>query len=358
QLDDSRESVDALLADTYQRFAQMWDQAAATYQCAIIQNNFEQPIYRLLGNRDAYDFRGAVNFTARLNLMFAEYAQTHEGFYLNDLNWISAQYGLQQWHDSFYWHMYKYAMCVPAIPEFAFNVANIIKSLYGKNKKVLALDLDNTLWGGVVGDDGPEGIEIGMETSTGQTFLEFQRYVSQTKKLGIMLAVDSKNEEENALAGLNKPECALKPDDFIVIKANWNPKDGNLREIAQEINVGIDSVVFVDDNPAERAIIRGNVPEAAVPEVGEAQNFISVIDRAGFFEATNFSEDDLKRNEMYKANVQRAQSQSQFDNYEDYLKSLEMTAVIAPFDASFESRIAQLTNKTNQFNLTTRRCSL
>lgn len=358
QVGDTKESVDKLLADTFARFEDMWNQAAAKYQCAIIQNNFDQPLYRIFGNRDAYDYRGAVNFTMRLNLMFADYAQTHDGFYINDLNWISSQYGLKAWQDPFYWHMFKYALCVPAIPEFTYNLANIIKSLFGKNKKILALDLDNTLWGGVVGDDGPDGIEIGMETSQGQTFLEFQRYVAKQKDIGIMLAVDSKNDEENALAGLKKEECVLSPDDFIVIKANWDPKDINLRQIANEINVGVDSVVFIDDNPAERAIIRGNVPEAAVPEVGEAHNFISVIDRSGFFEATNFSADDIKRNEMYKANIQRAQSQSQFENYEDYLRSLEMTAVIAPFDSAFESRIAQLTNKTNQFNLTTRRCTL
>ena len=358
QVGDTQKDVDELLDSTYEHFESMWNKARETYQCTIVQNNFDQPLYRLLGNRDAYDYRGAVNFTARLNLKFAEYAQTHDGFYLNDLNWISSQYGLKEWQDPFYWHLYKYALCVPAIPEFAFNVANIIKSIYGKNKKVLALDLDNTLWGGVVGDDGPEGIEIGMETSQGQMFLAFQQYVAQQKNIGIMLAVDSKNEEENALAGLNKPECALKPDDFIVIKANWNPKDGNLRQIADEINVGVDSIVFVDDNPAERAIVRGNVPEAAVPEVGEPQDFISVLDRSGFFEVTNFSDDDIKRSEMYKANIKRSQSQAQFEDYGEYLRSLDMKAVIAPFEKAYESRIAQLTNKTNQFNLTTRRCSL
>lgn len=358
QIGDTRESAEALLNDTFARFQDMWDHTLDTYRCPIIQNNFDQPPYRLLGNRDAYDHRGAVNFTSRLNALFADYAAAHEGFYLNDLNWLSAQYGLKAWQDPFYWHMYKYALCVPAIPEFAFNVANIIKSVYGKNKKVLALDLDNTLWGGIVGDDGPEGIEIGMETSKGQMFLEFQRYVAEQKKIGVMLAVDSKNDEENALAGLNKPECVLSPDDFIVMKANWDPKDLNLRAIAQEINVGLDSVVFIDDNPAERAIVRGNAPEASVPEIGEPHEYISIIDRSGFFEATNFSDDDLKRNEMYKANIQRQQSQSQFENYEDYLRSLEMTAVIAPFEEAFESRIAQLTNKTNQFNLTTRRCTL
>ena len=129
---------------------------------------------------------------------------------------------------------YKYALAVPAIPELAFNVANIIKSIYGKNKKAFVLDMDNTLWGGVVGDDGPDQIEIGQETSTGQLYSEFQQYIKAHKDLGIMLTIDSKNDRENALAGLRRPDSILKEDDFIVIKANWESKDRNLLQIADE----------------------------------------------------------------------------------------------------------------------------
>ena len=358
QLSDTPADVEALLDSTFNRFQQMWENAAQTYHCAIVQNNFDQPFYRLLGNRDAYDHRGRVDFVNRLNVRFADYARAHDGFYLNDLNWISAQYGLAEWQDPFYWHMFKYAVAVPAIPEFAFNVANIIKSIFGKNKKALVLDLDNTLWGGIVGDDGPENIEIGQETAQGQVFSEFQRYVRELKDMGVMLNIDSKNEMENALAGLERPDGVLKPDDFIIIKANWDPKDLNLRQIAQELNVGIDSLVFVDDNPAEREIIRQGVPDAAVPEVGEAHRFVTTLDRSGFFEATTLSDDDMKRGDMYKANLKRSEAQASYADYGEYLKSLEMTAEIAPFSALYESRIAQLTNKTNQFNLTTRRCTL
>ena len=251
--------------------------------------------------------------------------------------------------------MYKYCLCLDAIPAFSYNVACIIKSIYGKNKKALVLDLDNTLWGGVVGDDGVDGIEIGHETSMGQVYSEFQAYLKELKSCGIMLNVDSKNEEENALAGLNHPEGTLKPDDFIYIKANWQPKDLNFTEIAAELNILPESMVFVDDNPAERAIVTGQIPGVSAPHMDAPEHYITAIDRCGFFEATALSKDDLSRNEMYKANAQRSKLQKSFASYEDYLRSLEMYADIRPFEPVYLSRITQLTNKSNQFNLTTRR---
>lgn len=359
---DSRETVDALLAEEFSHFEVLWQKATETYKCPIIQNNFEQPFYRLLGNRDAWDYRGRVNFVSRLNQQFYEYAQTHENFYINDINYISSCYGLQKWADPFYWHMYKYALCMDAIPEFAYNLANIIKSVYGKNKKAVVCDLDNTLWGGIVGDDGAENIEIGQETSVGQLYSEFQNYLKSHKDLGVLLTVDSKNDEENALAGLNRPDSILKPEDFIVIKANWNPKDRNLLETASELNIGSDAMVFIDDNPAEREIVRAQVggsigATVAVPEMTAPEKYINILDRSGFFEVTQFSSDDLSRNEMYKANAERAKQQASFADYGEYLLSLEMKAEIKPFAPIYMSRIAQLTNKSNQFNLTTLRCT-
>ena len=362
---DSAESINAMLDNQFSHFEQMWNKAFETYKCPIIQNNFEQPFFRLLGNRDVWDFHGRCNFVSRLNQKFYEYAQTHENFYINDINYMASCYGLQKWADPFYWHMYKYALCVDAIPEFAYNLANIIKSIYGKNKKAIVCDLDNTLWGGIVGDDGAENIEIGQETSVGQLYSEFQTYLKAHKDLGVLLTVDSKNDEENALAGLNRPDSNLKPDDFIVIKANWNPKDLNLVETAKELNIGNDAMVFIDDNPAEREIVRAQIggtygiggTKVAVPEMSASERYINVLDRNGFFEVTAFSSDDLSRNEMYKANAERAKQEASFADYGEYLKSLEMKAEIKPFAPIYMSRIAQLTNKSNQFNLTTLRCS-
>ena len=226
--DEAKEAVIARLDAEYGRFEAMWEKLADTWHCPVIQNNFEYPYFRLLGNQDGADCHGRTWYVNRLNARFSDYAEKHENFFLNDLNYQSAVYGLDEWSDPFFWHMYKYAMCFKAIPWMAHNVANIIKSIFGKNKKSLVLDLDNTLWGGVVGDDGPENLEIGQETSLGQVFSEFQSYVKLLKDYGVMLNVASKNEEENALAGLNHPEGVLRPSDFILIRANLEPKSKNL----------------------------------------------------------------------------------------------------------------------------------
>lgn len=352
---DSKERVNELFSEQFSHFQVMWDKLAETYHCPVIQNNFEYPYYRLLGNQDAVYIQGRICFLNRLNEAFYQYAREHENFYIHDINYLSAAYGLDRWSDPLYWHMYKYACCMQAIPDFAHNLSLIIKSIFGKNKKALALDLDNTLWGGIVGDDGPENLEIGQETPMGQVYAEFQTYLKQQKEIGVMLTVNSKNEEENALAGLNHPEGVLKPEDFILIKANWEPKSQNIAEIAQELAILPDSLVFVDDNPAEREIVQMQVPGVAVPEIGSPEQYGKVLDRSGFFEVTKLSEDDRKRNEMYLANVERKKQQAQFGDYREYLKSLEMKGTIKPFEALYMARIAQLSNKSNQFNLTTRR---
>lgn len=357
ELNDSKEEVLTKEEGAYKHFEVMWDKLRQTYACPIIQNNFEMPFYRLMGNRDAVDIHGRIHFLNRLNEKFYEYADTHENFYINDIHYLSSCYGLDKWADPFFWHMYKYCLCLDAIPNLAFNVSNIIKSIYGKNKKALVLDLDNTLWGGIVGDDGVENLEIGQETSLGQVYSEFQNYIKMQKQLGVMLNVNSKNEEENALAGLQHPDGILKPDDFIIIKANWDPKSKNLMDIATELNILPESLVFVDDNPAEREIVCQQVKGTAVPEIGNPEEYIRVLDHSGFFEVTKLSEDDRNRNEMYKANAMRKQQEQSFTDYRDYLKSLDMKAVIAPFESIYMARIAQLTNKSNQFNLTTKRFS-
>ena len=354
-LNDTKESVQNLLDLQFDRFAQLWEQIRAKYNCTIIQNNFDFPSFRLMGNRDAMDRRGRVNFINRLNLMFADYAEAHSDFYIHDIQYLSAEYGLDRWQDPSFWYMYKYALCVPAIPLFAHNLCNMIKSVFGKNKKALVLDLDNTLWGGVIGDDGVDGIEIGQETSVGQGYYEFQSYLRAHRDLGVMLNVASKNDHENAIMGLNHPSGVLKPDDCTIIKANWEAKSDNVRNIALELNILPDSLVFVDDNPAEREIVRTFLPEVAVPEVNHVEEYIEVLDRSGFFEVTAFSEDDRKRNDMYRQNAARMAAIANYTDYDAYLKSLEMQGEIRDFEPIYLPRITQLTNKSNQFNVTTRR---
>ena len=336
QVTDSPEQIDALIEETMGRFEQIWQALAERFKCTVIQNNFEQPYFRLLGNSDFSNIHGRLNFINRLNDRFCAYAQSHQNFFINDINYVSAVYGIKKWADPGDWYRYKYALSVSAIPEFAFNLSHIIKAVYGRNKKAFALDMDNTLWGGIVGDDGPENIRIGHEDAESELYTEFQQYIKAHKDLGILLTVASKNDEENALAGLARPDSTLKP---------------------KEINIGADSFVFVDDNPVERALVENQIPGISVPEVGAPETYIDVLDSNGYFEVTGISEEDIKRGGMYKANMERAKASAQFTNYDEYLRSLEMTAEIKPFAPVYMARIAELTNKSNQFNLTTKRCS-
>lgn len=356
QMNMDKTQVDDILAGEYQRFEGMWQRLSEKFNCPIIQNNFERPNYRLMGNRDVWDYRGRANFVSRLNQKFYEYADGHTGFYINDIDYLAADFGISQWNDAKYWNMYK-CINMDAIPYIAQSVAFIIKSIYGRNKKVLALDLDNTLWGGIVGDDGVEGIKIGPEVPQGQVYAEFQQYCKNLKDIGAVLAVDSKNEEANALAGLNHPDGVLRPDDFVDIKANWEPKDRNLEQMASELTLGVDSFVFADDNPAEREIVSAQLPGVAVPAMDGAENYIKVLDHSGYFEVTNLSAEDMKKTDMYHAKAEASKAKAAFADYSDYLKSLDMKATITGFEPIIVQRVAQLTNKSNQFNLTTLRCS-
>ncbi|MDD3428864.1 MAG: HAD-IIIC family phosphatase [Oscillospiraceae bacterium] len=338
----------------FAKFETVW-KAALGFGCPVIQNNFELPPYRLLGNRDAWDIHGRVNFINQLNMRTAAFASANENFYINDLAYLAACHGLDNWFDEAGWYLYKYALRTEYIPYLAYSVANIVKSIFGKNKKSVILDLDNTLWGGIIGDDGPEGIELGLETPAGMAYSEFQSYLKELSALGIMLNVCSKNEESNALAGFNRADSILKREDFICFKANWDPKSKNIADIAAEINILPESFVFVDDNPAEREIVRQELPTIEVPQVQSPETYIKSLDRAGYFEVTALSADDKKRNEMYKQNAERAALQQSFGDYSSYLKSLQMVCELGPFSFAHAERITQLINKTNQFNLTTRR---
>ncbi len=354
-VNNSREEAEQLLEAEFMRYKQMWENLKQRFGCPIIQNNFELPSFRLLGNSDCSDIHGRVRFVNSLNMKLAEYAENEQKLYINDINYLSACYGLDKWADDTMWHMYKYALSTDAIPTLAANTAAIIKAIYGKNKKAVVLDLDNTLWGGVVGDDGVDNIKVGMDLPSGQVYSEFQEYLKMHKDLGVLLTVCSKNDYENAEAGLNHPEGTLRPDDFTVIKANWENKDRNIAETADELNLLAESFVFADDNPAEREIVREQLKGIAVPEMDGAENYIRIFDRNRYFEVVALSEDDRRRGEMYKANAQRASLEKSFSDYGEYLDSLQMTAEISLFIPTYIQRIAQLTNKSNQFNVTTRR---
>lgn len=356
-INNNADSVQEKLNAEYNRYLQILESLTQKFSAVIIQNNFGLPFSSSLGNLDAVENYGLNLFVAEINQRFAEYARSHKNFFIHDLQGLSAHIGLDKWHNRFQYYAYKFAMAYEIMPEVALNLAKIIRAVYGKNKKCLVLDLDNTLWGGVIGDDGVENIQIGHETPAAEAYTEFQNYVLNLKRRGIILAVCSKNDEDVAKSGFTHPDSVLKVDDFAAFYANWNPKNENLFAIARELNIGIDSLVFIDDNPAERQIVRDTMPEVAVPEINpdDIFSYIRAIEGAGYFEPVTISEDDLKRNDTYRENKQRQIFASSIGNYDDFLKSLNMQAEIDSFKPIYFDRIAQLTNKTNQFNLTPRR---
>lgn len=349
------EAVQARAEAVYARFRQAWDAVRERLHCPVIQNNLEDPPCRPLGNSDAVSPSGGVHYVNTINRMFHEYAQTGAGVYINDLHYQASWFGLERWYDNAQWYMYKYPFAVDAIPFVAHNVANIVKSVFGKNKKALVLDLDNTLWGGVIGDDGVENIRLGIETPEGMAYRDFQKYIKALAAAGISLNVCSKNDEAIALQGLEHPSGVLKRNDFIVFKADWNNKDRNISETAEILNILPDSMVYVDDNPAERALAAASLPGLAVPEIKTPEDYMRILDQSGYFEVTALSADDRKRNEYYKANARRMEDQNRFTDYAEYLRSLEMVCSLEPFGEANLQRVTQLINKTNQFNLTTRR---
>lgn len=359
----TRHDADALVAETLQWHEALWDRIEKQYGCAIIQNNFDPPPHRALGNLDGIDPRGLTRFTRELNLHFARAAEQRPGLIVQDIDRLAAEVGLDTWHDPSSWFAYKCSPGLDALPRLAQSLAGLLRALFGKASKCLVLDLDNTLWGGIIGDDGVERIRLGRETAEASAFLAFQEYTKALKERGVLLAVCSKNEEANALEGLNHPDSALSPDDFTVIRANWAPKPQGLAAIAESINIGIDSLVFFDDNPVERELIRQQLPEVAVIEPGgptgsDVTSFITALDRSGLFESVRLSGEDLERSRYYVENVRRHTVRLAHSDYGAYLASLEMEARLGHFIPQYFDRITQLINKTNQFNLTTRRYTL
>jgi len=338
------------------RYRQIWQSIEQNVSAQIIQNNFETPPYAILGNFDAVWSGGAVRYFIALNMEFARSAATDPRLLLQDIHSLSARMGTAQWFDWDRYFSYKILTTTEANVAIARSLTSLVRAMYGKSRKVLVLDLDNTLWGGVIGDDGVDKIQIGRETPVAEAYTAFQQYCLSLQRRGVLLAVCSKNNEDIAKSGFEHPSSVLKLEHISCFKANWEPKHENILAIAKELNLGTDSFVFVDDNPAERALVAAQIAGIAVPEVGaEVSRYAAILEAGRYFEPVSMSKEDLSRTALYEANAARASSEAQFANYGEYLDSLEMQAEIAEFKPVYLERITQLTNKTNQFNLTTRR---
>ena len=352
----SQLEFDACLNAEMARYRQIWQSLQNNLSCQIIQNNFENPPYAILGNMDVASMGGRSRFLHELNSAFARDISEQPKLILQDIQGISSRIGLNHWFDWQRWFSYKILISPEGSLAVARSLCAVIGSIFGKSRKVLVLDLDNTLWGGVIGDDGVDKIQLGRETAVGEAYIAFQEYCLSLRNRGVLLAVCSKNNEETAKLGFEHPDSVLKLEHVSCFKANWEPKPDNILAIAKELNLGADSFVFVDDNPAERAVVIAQIDGIAVPDVGDdVSKFASIIEAGRYFESVSLSDEDLARASLYANNAKRAAFESTFADYGQYLDSLEMSAEIDLVKPVYVERVAQLTNKTNQFNLTTRR---
>ena len=274
---------------------------------------------------------------------------SRNGNILFDAQHVAALVGYDAWYRPSQWTNAKLPFSLDLVPLYADHLARLLGALRGKARKCLVLDLDNTLWGGIVGDDGVEGIRVGQGSADGEAHLLLQAYALQCKSRGIVLAVCSKNEMEAAVKPFRQhPEMLLKEEDIAVFIANWEDKATNLAKIAKALNIGTDALVFVDDNPAERERVRQMLPEVAVPELfPDPAYYARAVGSAGYFEAVAISEEDSLRANFYRDNAERAKTVEPLGNLESYLYSLQMVCVIRRFDEIGRPRIAQLINKSN-----------
>jgi FkbH-like protein len=278
---------------------------------------------------------------------------------LLDVAAIAEIVGLDRWHDPVQRNIAKLPFAQEMVPLYADHFARILGALRGKSRRCLILDLDNTLWGGIIGDDGLEGIVIGQGDPTGEAHLSLQRGAMGLHDRGIVLAVSSKNNDDVARSPFREhPDMMLREENFAAFQANWTDKASNISTIAESLSLGLDSFVFIDDNPAERLQVRRALPQVAVPELPDDPAFyVRTLLAGGYFEAIAFSGDDRKRAAAYQGNARRLSLKAQARDMKSYLESLDMTISFSPFDAAGRARIAQLISKSNQFNLTTRRYS-
>ncbi len=336
--------------------AAQWVRAHQAFRCQVIQQTL-LPVFDPLFGSNEHRLPGSRYWAVQqLNATLRKLADA-EGVDLLAMDAVVAQDGLAAWHDPALWHRAKQEVHPSAGPAYGDLVARLLAASLGRSSKALVLDLDNTLWGGVIGDDGMDGIELGQGSALGEAFVAFQRYAQDLSRRGIILAVCSKNDEANAIEPFERhPEMVLKRSDIACFVANWTDKAANLRDIAARLNIGLDSLVFVDDNPAERAIVRRELPMVAVPELPDDPTlWPSTLAAAGYFESLRLTKEDLDRSAQYQANLRRSNLMASATDLEGYLQSLDMRAIWSRFDRIGQARIVQLINKTNQFNLTTRR---
>ncbi len=350
---ENRPSVEELLKG----LRSTWEQCVSRFACHVIQNNFDVPALSPYGELSQRLPECRDGVLRELNLRMVREAPASVS--ILDFDQVSGEYSKERWHDPSIWAVAKQHPAVDALPMLAERYLAHVRAVTGLARKCLVLDLDDTVWGGVAGEDGWMQLKIGAGDPAGESYLAFQQYCSWLGRRGILLAACTKNNPEDALAPFeNRVEMVLKRSDFAAFVANWQPKAANLRQIASTLNLSPDALVFVDDNPVERAAVRREMPDVAVPELPrEPALRIASLHRHHYFPAISLSAEDTQRTVAYAQSVNPTE-RGQTESLEGFLAGLEMAAEMGPFDEENLPRIAQLINKTNQFNLTTRRYTL
>jgi len=350
------EAVEGAMTEITERIRATWRMARDTLRCPVLHQAALPLHLPLLGNNEHRLAGSRAAFLGRLNARVRTMAE-EEGVDILAIDDRAAMDGLRAWHDPGLWHRAKQEVSHRAAPMFGDMVGRWVAAKQGRSFKCLVLDLDNTVWGGVIGDDGMEGIELGQGSPLGEAYVAFQDYARELSRRGVILAVCSKNDEANATEPFEKhPDMVLRRGDIASFVANWSDKAGNIRAIAEELNIGLDSLVFIDDNPFERNLVRQELPMVAVPEVSDDPTTYPVaLADAGYFEGLAVTAEDRERTSQYHGNKARDALKASVTDLPAYLRGLEMELIARPFDRVGLQRIVQLINKSNQFNLTTRR---
>ena len=350
------DTAEAALTEMQDRLREVWRLARDAFRCPIIQQTVLPVHLPVLGNSEHRLPGSRAWFVTRLNAAIRTTAEA-EGVDLLAVDDRAARDGITKWHDTALWHRSKQEVSPVASPLYGDLVGRWVAAKQGRSFKCLVLDLDNTVWGGVIGDDGLEGIALGQGSPLGEAYTAFQEYARELSRRGVILAVCSKNDEANALEPFEKhPDMVLKRGDIASFVANWSNKADNIRAIAEELNIGLDALCFIDDNPFERNLVRQELPMVAVPEVSDDPTGYPVaLSDAGYFEGLSVTDEDRERTSQYQGNKARDALKAAVTDLPSYLRGLEMELIWKRFDKIGMQRIVQLINKSNQFNLTTRR---
>jgi FkbH-like protein len=341
-----------------ERAAMLWDTLKKRSKAIVVQGNYVVPYERELGSYSLKVSESLASNVIAANAKLAELARSRGHVLLADIEGVASYVGKKTFVDEKLWTMAKSFAALEHLPLVAQSVVDVVTASKGAQCKCVVLDLDNTLWGGIVGDDGLDGIQIGPY-GEGEPFHRFQQYLRELKRRGIILAVCSKNEHDTAMRAFREhPEMVLREEDIAVFVANWETKVDNIKRIKETLNIGFDAIAFVDDNPFERNIVRQYLPDVIVPEMPEEpSDYVRALSELNLFETTSFTEEDRQRADLYREEAQRKVLEKSFTNVGEYLQSLEMKVTWKRFDSFHLPRIAQLIQRSNQFNLTTRRQS-